>query len=514
MLSISFGVLRNLQSPYHRFLKIESPLNPLKKLFKQTFIYGLATVLPRVISFFLLPLYTSVFENASGYGQYVNIYAWIAIFNVFLAYGMETAFFRFYHKQENKSTVVSTSLISLLVSSLLFLIVAMVVKESLSGLTNINPDYIRFTAYILVLDALVIVPFALLRAQEKPMNYAVLKSVNVIINLTFNVFFLLILPKTAQENAASFLSSIYRTDWEIQYIFISNIIASGVTLLILLPTYFKVSYTFDAALWKRMLKYAGPVMVAGIAFTINEVVDKILLTAILPEGIAEAEVGKYGACYKLALFMTLFGTAFRMGVEPFFFSHAKTEKPQKTYAEITSYFVILGSLILLGVVVFIDVLGKLLIRNATYWEALNVVPIILLGSFCLGIYHNLSVWYKVTDQTKFGAYISSVGALITLVINIIFIPKIGYMASALATLAAYASMMLLSYYFGRKYYPVPYNMRKIVFYLSVSISFSALSFYVFNRNLIAGGLLLLLFLGMLYKLEGDKLKTIFLQRES
>jgi O-antigen/teichoic acid export membrane protein len=488
-------------------------LNPLKRLFKQTFIYGLATVMPRVISFFLLPLYTAVFENAAGYGQYTNIYAWIAIFNVFLAYGMETAFFRFYHKTDDKKKIISTSLISLLASSLLFLIIALSVKQWLSNVTNINADYIKFTTFILVLDALVIVPFALLRAQEKPMKYAVLKTINVAINLAFNVFFLLVLPKMAQENQSEFFNAIYRENWEIHYVLLSNVIASGITLLILLPTYIKVPYLFDTDVWKQMMKYAGPVMLAGVAFTVNEVLDKILLTEILPADIAETEVGKYGACYKLALFMTLFGTAFRMGVEPFFFSHAKTEKPQRTYAQITNYFVILGSIILLGVVVYIDILGKLLIRNPVYWEALDVVPIILLGSFCLGIYHNLSVWYKVTDQTKFGAYISSVGALITLVTNIGLIPKIGYMASALATLAAYGSMMVLSYFFGRKYYPVPYNMRKIGFYLSVSILFSALSFYVFNRNLIGGSLLLLLFLGLIYKMEGENLRTLFLRRE-
>jgi O-antigen/teichoic acid export membrane protein len=488
-------------------------LNPLKRLFKQTFIYGLATVMPRVISFFLLPLYTAVFENASGYGQYTNIYAWIAIFNVFLAYGMETAFFRFYHKSEDKAKVISTSLISLLGSSLLFLILALSLREWLSQVTNINADYLKFTTYILVLDAVVIIPFALLRANEKPMRYAVLKTINVAINLVFNVFFLLLLPKMAQNEDTGFLTSLYKPNWEIHYVLISNVIASGVTLLILFPTYIKASYKFDLGTWKRMLKYAGPILIAGIAFTINEVLDKILLTELLPSNIAESEVGKYGACYKLALFMTLFGTAFRMGVEPFFFSHAKSEKPQKTYAQITNYFVILGSIILLGVIAFIDVLGRLLLHNPVYWEALDVVPIILLASFCLGIYHNLSVWYKVTDRTKFGAYISSVGAVITLVINISLIPKIGYMASALATLAAYGSMMLLSYHFGKKYYPVPYNMRKIVFYLSVSLVFSILSFYVFNRNLIAGSLLFLLFLGLVYKMEGDKLRSIFIKRE-
>ena len=262
-----------------------------------------------------------------------------------------------------------------------------------------------------------------------------------------------------------------------------------------------------------MLKYSLPIMLAGIAFTVNEVFDRILLDRLLPQDIAKAEIGKYSACYKLAVFMTLFGTAFRLGVEPFFFSHANTENPKKAYAQITNYFVIMGSLIFLGVMVFIDPLKRLLVRDAAFWDAMDVVPIILLASFCLGIYHNLSVWYKVTDRTRFGAYISSVGAALTLAINFVFIPKAGYMASAWATLAAYGSMMALSYYFGRKYYPIPYNMRKIVFYLSVSLVFSILSFYVFNRNLIAGSILLLLFLGLVYKMEGDKLRSIFIKRE-
>ncbi|RNC92239.1 MAG: polysaccharide biosynthesis protein [Allomuricauda sp.] len=481
----------------------------LLKLFKQTFIYGLATVLPRVLSVFLLPLYTTVFEQASGYGQYINIYSWIAIFNVFLAYGMETAFFRFYHSDEKKKNVISTALISLLTTSIVFLLIALLFKDAIASWTNIKSDFIKFTAYILVLDALAVIPFALLRAKEKPLKYAWIKTLNVAINLSLNLFFLLVLPKMAGKGSA-FFTSIYQEDFEIQYIFISNIVASAVTLVIVSPAYFKTSYVFDASLWKKMLNYAFPVLIAGIAFTINEVVDKILLT----EMVSESEAGKYGACYKLALFMTLFGTAFRLGVEPFFFSQAKKENPQLTYAQITNYFVIIGSFILLFVVVYIDLLGKLLIRNSTYWEALEIVPIILLASFCLGIYHNLSVWYKITDRTKYGAYISSFGAIITLLMNILLIPKIGYLASALATLAAYGSMMMLSYYFGRKHYPIPYNLRKILFYGGISIVFSALSFYVFNRNLIAGSLLLLLFLGLIYKLEGAALRRLFLKDES
>ena len=302
-------------------------------------------MLPKVLSVFLLPLYTTVFEQASGYGQYINIYSWIAIFNVFLAYGMETAFFRFYHSNEKKKNVISTALISLLTSSLLFFAAVLLFKGYIAEWTNIRGDFIKFTAYILVLDAMAIIPFALLRANEKPMKYAWIKTLNVAINLGLNLFFLVMLPKVA-GNSEGLFKSIYKEGFEIQYIFISNIIASAVTLLIVSPAYFKTKYVFDTILWKKMVRYAFPVLVAGIAFTINEVVDKILLA----EMVSESEAGKYGACYKLALFMTLFGTAFRLGVEPFFFSQAKEEKPQLTYAQITNYFVIIGSLILLFVV--------------------------------------------------------------------------------------------------------------------------------------------------------------------
>jgi len=487
-------------------------LNPLKKLFKQTAIYGLATVLPRMLSFLLLPLYTAVLAT-TGYGEVSVIFAYFAIFNVILAYGMETAFFRFYNGTDDKGKVVSTSLISILGSTLLFVIIALLFQNSMASATDIEVRYIRYAVYILALDALVIIPFAWLRANEKPMNYAAIKILNVGINLGLNLFFLLLLPKLVQENPDSFFSWMYRPDFEISYIFISNLIASAITLLLMLKLYIRTKYIFDKDLWKRMMKYGWPVLVAGIAFTINEVFDRILLENLLPDDIAESEVGKYSACYKLGLFMTLFATAFRMGIEPFFFSHAGTENPQKAYAQITNYFVVLGSVILLTVVVFADVLKEVFVRDEAYWEAMDIVPLIVLASFFLGIYHNLSVWYKVTDKTRYGAFISAIGAIITIGINYMFIPKIGYMASAIATVLAYGSMMVLSYYMGKSRYPVPYNFRKIVFYLSISILFSALSFYVFDRNLIIGIVLLLLFFGLVYKFENEMLKRIFLSKK-
>ena len=485
-------------------------MNPLKKLFKQTAIYGLATVLPRMLSFLLLPLYTNILETA-GFGKVSVIFAWFAIFNVLLAYGMETAFFRFYHSDDDKSKVVSTSLLSILVSSLIFFVVALLFQNSMADLTGIDTRYIRLTIYILTLDALVIIPFAWLRANEKPMKYAIIKIVNVVINFGLNIFFLLFLPGIAESNPDGVMAMIYKPDFEITYIFISNLIASGITLIFMLSLYLDSKYSFDKELWKRMMKYGWPVLVAGIAFSINEVFDRIMLEHILPENIAESEVGKYSACYRLGLFMTLFATAFRMGIEPFFFSHSGTENPQKTYAQITNYFVIIGSVILLAVIVFADVLKELFVRDEAYWEAMNIVPLVILASFFLGIYHNLSVWYKVTDKTRYGAFISVIGAIITIGINYIFISSISYMASAIATLLAYGTMMVLSYYLGKSHYPVPYNFRKILFYLGISILFSAISFYGFERSLYAGIPLLLIFLALVYKLENDKLRRIFLK---
>ena len=486
----------------------------LKKLFAQTFVYGLATVLPRMLSFLLLPLYTEVLATA-GFGEVTLIFSWFALFNVFLAYGMETAFFRYYHSEKSPDKVISTALIALLLSSSLFAFFAFNSLSFLSSFTEIQPAFLGYAIGIITLDALVIIPFAKLRAQGKPLKYALLKTANVGLNLGLNLFFLLGLPYLVNYSeqgteTAHLWGQLYVIDFEISYIFIANLIASASTLLFLLATYKALFKGFDVSLFKRMLRYALPVMVAGIAFTINEVFDKILLAKLLPENIAASELGKYAACYKLALFMTLFATAFRLGIEPFFFSHAKSKDPQKTYALITRYFVLFGSVIFLFVLVFLDPLKQLLIRNPAYWEALSVVPLILLASFFLGIYHNLSVWYKVTDQTQYGAYISIGGALITLGVNFLFIPSLGYTAAAIATLAAYTFMMLASYAFGRKKYPVPYAILPMTAYIFGAFLLGSLSFYVFPNQLIVGIGFLLGFLLVLAFFEYKNIKNILL----
>ncbi|MEP3837351.1 MAG: polysaccharide biosynthesis C-terminal domain-containing protein [Algibacter sp.] len=483
-------------------------MSGLKSLFKQTFIYGLATVLPRMLSFLLVRLHTdeSVLKSVADYGDVSLIFSYFVIFNVILAYGMETAFFRFFNKEDDKAKVIGTSTISLIITSLGFFVLAFLFQNQISNFVDIKVEYIQLVVWILLLDALVIIPFAWLRAIAKPIKYAVIKILNVVINLGLNLFLLLWLKDLALEHAI--VQPLYKPNFQVNYIFIANLVASAVTLVLMLPFYFKVKFTFNKVLWKQMMQYAFPVLLAGLAFSINESFDRILLDKLLPEAIAKTEIGMYSACYKLALFMMLFATAYRLGVEPFFFSHAKTQNPQKNYAIILEYFVVFGSVILLAVVVFADVLKVIFIGNQDYWEAMWIVPVILIANFCLGIYHNLSVWYKVTDRTKFGAYISIFGAVLTLVLNFWLIPILSYKGSAIATLAAYATMMLLSYYFGRKYYPIPYNIKKIVMYLGLSITLSILSFYQFRGQYIVGISMLIVFLAIVYFAEQKVIKQL------
>ncbi|BAO75613.1 polysaccharide biosynthesis protein [Winogradskyella sp. PG-2] len=459
-----------------------------------------------MLTFLLVPLYTQVMA-VGVYGKVSIIFSWFAIFNVILAYGMETAFFRFFNKETDKEKVVNTSTLSIIFTSFSIFIIAFLFKYQIASLTDIKVEYISFVIWILLLDALVIIPFTWLRANEKPMKYAAIKIANVTINMSLNLFFLLWLSGLAKE--VFFFQPIYKPNFEINYVLIANLIASGVTLILMFPFYNKLKFSFDKKLWKRMLRYAFPVLIAGLAYTIIETFNRILLDSSLSTAEnPEREVGMFSACYKLALFMTLFATAFRLGIEPYFFSHAKSDNPQKNYAKILEYFVAFGSIILLVVVVFADVIKVLVIRDEAFWEAMWIVPIILIASFCLGMYHNLSVWYKITDRTKFGAYISVFGAIVTLALNFWLIPIIGYKGSAIATLAAYGSMVLLSYFYGRKYYPIPYNLKKIGLYLTISIVFSLLSFYKFRENYIVGMSLLIVFAFIMFILERKELKLL------
>ncbi|WP_320815910.1 lipopolysaccharide biosynthesis protein [Flavobacterium sp.] len=472
-------------------------MSSYKKLLNQTAIYGIATVLPRMLSFLLVRLYTD-YMPSSEYGEVSIIFSYLVFFNVVLSYGMETAFFRFYNSEDKKENVITTSMISLLVSTLLFLGVSLFFKDDIAVLSNKNVDYIFYTILILTLDALVIIPFSKLRAEGRPIKYAIIKISNVAINLSLNVFFLVFLPKWSQNS--SLLQNIYIEDFQIGYIFISGVVASLFTLLVLLPDYFKLKWQFDLVLWKKMMHYGFPILIAGIAFAINEHFDKILLEWM---HVDLANIGAYSACYKIGMFMVLFRTAYTLGIEPFFFSHAKNENAPQTYAEITKYFVIFGSFMSLGVIVFADVLKVVLVPREEYWIAMNIVPLIVIANFFLGIYTNLSVWYKLIDKTKIGAYISIVGALVTLLFNFLLIPYISFMGSAIATILAYGAMMMISYKLGQKNYPIPYDKKKIGFYLGLSVVLSLLSFYipVLRETYVFGIASLLIFVYFVYRNE-------------
>lgn len=481
-----------------------------KNLFKQTFIYGIATVIPRMISFFLTPLYVEYLKGTSQYGEVTVIFSWMVFFNVLLSYGMETAFFRFYNKEENKQSVIETSMISVFWSSLVFLGVALLFKNTLADILKIDPQYISYTIWILVLDALVVVPFCKLRACQRPMKYAVIKIANVMVNLLLNVFFLVFLSKLATNSPDSFFNTIYSDSFSVGYVFVANLIASLLTLLFFVPDYLQLKWKFDYTLWSQLIAYGLPVLFAGLAFGINEHFDKIMLDNLLPENIAKSEVGAYAACYKIGLFMVLYRTAYTLGIEPFFFSHAGNENAPQTYATVTKYFVIFGSLIFLGVVVFSDIIKLFLVPNPDYWQAMKVVPLIILANFFLGIYTNLSVWYKLIDKTKIGAYISAFGAIVTLVLNYLLIPKFSYMGSAIATLAAYGSMMTISYIMGNKYYPIPYDKKRIFGYLGLSTVLAGLSFYVdiFRESYIFGIVAMMVFGYFIYYNEKETLLRV------
>ncbi len=469
----------------------------LKSFFKDTAIYGLAIVLPRLINFLLVRLHTDVLPNES-YSENTEFYVVAAFFNVVLTYGMETSFFRFFSKNKDKGKVLSTAMISIITTTLIFGVLLFVFKTPIVEALHINPEFYSFLVGITLIDTLVVIPFAYLRVTGKSIKFASIKLINVLVFVLLNILLL------SSSFGSDKLQSLVSVSHKVEYIFIANFVASAIVLVLVFPYFFKTKFTFDSSIFKSLLRYGWPIMIAGLAFVINENLDKWLLPQLKGEFIN----GAYSACYKLAVFMTLFIQAFRMGAEPFFFSHSDKENARETYAIILKYFTIVGALGLMIVVVYIDILRPIFIKKETYLVALDIVPIVLLANLCLGIYHNLSIWYKLTDRTRFGMYISIVGAIITIGFNLIFIPKIGFMACAYATLLAYALMMLISYAIGKRYYPVPYDLRRISFYLLTSTVLSFITYYYFDRNIWLGTVFLLLFLLLIIVLERKELKTI------
>ena len=455
-------------------------MSTLKRFFKDTIIYGIAAVLPRVINFLLVKVQTDALPT-SNYAENTNFYIWAALFAILLTFGFETAFFRFYKSEKNKESLLSTAFLSVAFSAFVFILMAISFSDFFTTIFDFghNPIQFKLLIGILTLDTLAVIPFAYLRATNRPIRYTVIKLLNVFVIVAINLIFLKFIPEFIKEGKQlpTFLITSFNSTAIVNFIFIANIIGSAFSLLLLLPILLKFKWTFNVVLFKKMLSYSWPIAVAGIAYVINENLDKILIGKMLDKSV----MGIYSACYKLAIFMNLYIMAFRLGAEPFFFNHSDHKDAKKTYARILNYFIIIGALVFVTIVVFIDVLKQLFI-NEKYWAAIGIVPVVLLANLLLGVYHNLAIWYKLTDKTRYAMLFSIIGAVITIIVNITLIPIIGFMASAWATLLAYGSMMILSYFIGKKHYRVPYNLKKSGSYLVASIIISFVSFEDFREN--------------------------------
>jgi O-antigen/teichoic acid export membrane protein len=489
-------------------------LNPLKKLASQTAIYGLPTIVGRLLSQLLTPLYTYNF-TPEEFGVNTSAYSYVSFLLVLLTYGMETTLFRFSQTEPDKRRVYTTSLISVLGTSLLFIIITWAFAAPLSEAVKFtgHPEYIIWFGIIISADAVAAIPFAKLREQGKAKRFAMIRTVFIAMNIGLNLFFILFC-KSVYESADSvfkpFVEKIYDPSIGIGYIFISNLIASLFQLIMLSPEFVKFGYVFDSPLWKRMMRYALPLLLAGLAGMVNETLDRILLTHLLPEKEAMAQTGIYGACYKISIIMTIFIQTFRFAAEPFFFNHAKEKEPQKVYALVMKYFVIVCSLIFLGTMMNMSWIQYFVGKD--FRSGIAVVPILLIANMFLGIFYNQSIWYKLSGQTHYGALLTILGAIITITLNIYWIPRIGYMGCAWATLICYTSMMVASYFMGNKHYPVNYDLKRIWGYLGLSVTLYALSIFIrtgFNiADLLIDNSLLLVFLALVWKLEKNNIRSI------
>ncbi len=489
-------------------------MNPFKKLAGQTAIYGIPTIVGRLLNYLLVPLYTYNFTT-DAFGVFTEMYAYVSFLLIVLTYGMETALFNFSRLEENKEKVYSTILISVIVSSVLFFLLAWIFSDNIASFIR-NPDhpeYIKWFALILATDAIAAIAFAKLREQQKAKRFALIRSLNIMCNIGFNVLFIVLCPRVYNNPASpfyDFVSSFYDPSTGVGYAFVANLIASAFALLMLLPEIIRIRFQFDKALWKKMMRYALPLLVAGLAGMTNETFDRAILKHLLPENIANSELGIYGACYKVSIIMTIFIQTFRYAAEPFFFSQAGKGNEKQLYADVMKYFVIICSIIFLGTMANISWIQHFV--GEDFRAGIKTVPILLLANLLLGIFLNLSIWYKLTNQTKFGAWFMMLGAAITLIGNFAFIPQYSYMASAWTTLVCYAVMVVVSYMAGNKHYPVNYNLTAILGYLTLSVLLYLIGVFFIDKNgstsLILNNLIFIAFIVLIFMLEKRSFKKI------
>lgn len=490
-------------------------MSEVRKLAGQTAIYGLGTIIPRFLNYAVLtPFYTRIFSDTRDYGVITEIYAWMVLLLVVLTYGMETGFFRFSQEKENNDKVYGTALVSLFVTSLLFIILANVFIKPLSSLMNYrnNPDYIRMFAGIVAIDAFTAIPFAKLRRDNRPGLFSLIKVINVVITISL-VFFLLSVAPGIWEKSTGWFRKAYNPEYKVGYVFMANLIASSITLLMVIPVIIKVKLKFDLDIWKRMINYSFPLLLAGISGTINDALDKIILRRLLGNDEGLSAVGEYGAGYKIGVLMALFIQMYRFAAEPFFFERAKKSGAKESYAFIMKYFILVMLAVYLVINLYIT--GFQYIVGENYRESIIVVPIISMAYLLYGIYINHSIWYKLNDLTFYAVYITLIGAAVTVIINLVFVPEFGYIAAAWAHIASYGSMIIFSFIFARNHFVVDYQMEKIVPYFVIVLAMVIFSLFYRYRSLtqelIVNTLLFLGFVG--YAQYKDKLITTFIGRE-
>lgn len=446
-------------------------MNPLRKLASQTVVYGLSSIIGRFLNYLLVPLYTYTFP-AREYGIVSELYAYAGFFAVLLVFGLETGYFRFSNREELRSdTVYSTALVFLILANLAFVSGIVVFREPLAALLRYSehPEYLVWFGAILALDSIAALPFARLRSENRAWRFAGIKLIEIVLAIGLNLFFLVYCRNAAELWPNSLGARLYDPAVGVGYIFLANLAASAFKLLLLLPQLKGLRGGLDSRLLKRLLAYSLPMVIIGFAGMVNEMLDRAILKFLLPYDPATnlRMLGIYGACYKLSILMTLFIQAFRYAGEPFFFAYAGRADAKHAYALVMNYFVIFCVFIFLVVTLYIDVFKYFV--GAEYREGLHVVPILLLANLFLGIYVNLSIWYKLTDRTLMGAWVSLIGAVLTTGLNIWWIPIMGYVGSAWATLACYATMTVISYTLGQYYYPVRYPIGKIAGYFLLGL---------------------------------------------
>jgi O-antigen/teichoic acid export membrane protein len=446
-------------------------LSSIKKLAGQTVWYGVSSIFARFLNLLLTPYLTHQFRGTTEFGQMSLVYSLTPFLYTLTMFGFETAYFRYIQKKEHEKDVYNTILSSLTISTVVITAITILFNQQIASYIGIgkHPEYITIAAFIIGFDTISTIPFARLRHEGRPKKYAFIRVTGILLNILITFVFLSIFPILLKKHPDSIWLFLYNAGFGVGYVLIATLSQSVFQLAVLWKELLKFRWQLNIKLWKEIVIYSLPLTIAGFGGIINETFDRIMLQRWSPVSgdLATIQVGIYSGCYKISILISLFVQAFRMGAEPFFFKQSLEENAQKTYARVMKFFVIVICIMFLIAALYVDIWKEIIIRDPKMWEGLKVVPILLFANMFLGIYYNLSIWYRLTNKTSVGAYITLTGAAITLVINYLFIPHFGYMACAWATFLCYGSMMVISFIWGQKVYPIPYATKKLVAYMVI-----------------------------------------------